>query len=152
MTNDIERMRVLQSGDINMVNSLKVGRDLDVRKNVYLNTDTITNPHNANNIPGQTINYGNFTVAKQSSTYLTGTLTVDDHTELNSSLNVDGLARVTNMTQSTTTGNGALVVDGGVGIARRLNVGDATNLASTLRMSRAPQPSIIHLTYPGSPR
>ena len=105
VTNDIERMRVLQSGDINMVNSLKVGRDLDVRKNVYLNTDTITNPHNANNIPGQTINYGNFTVAKQSSTYLTGTLTVDDHTELNSSLNVDGLARVTNMTQSTTTGN-----------------------------------------------
>ena len=137
VTNDIERMRVLQTGDINMVNSLKVGRDLDVGKNVYLNTDTITNPHNANNIPGQTINYGNFTVAKQSSTYLTGTLTVDDHTELNSSLNVDGLARVTNMTQSTTTGNGALVVDGGVGIARRLNVGDATNLASTLNVQGA---------------
>lgn len=137
VTNDTERMRVLQTGDINMVNSLRVGRDLNVRKNVYLNTDTIADPHNANYQPGQTINYGNFTVENQSSTYLTGTLTVDEHTELNSSLNVDGLARVTNMTQSTATNNGALVVDGGVGIARRLNVGDATHLGSTLTVQGA---------------
>lgn len=127
VTNDIERMRILQSGDINMVNSLGVGADLNVRKNVYLNTDTITDPNNANYLPGQTINYGNFTVENQSSTYLTGTLTVDEHTELNSSLNVDGQTKITNTTQSTTPASGALVVAGGAGIGGNLNVGGDVN-------------------------
>jgi hypothetical protein len=122
VTNDVERMRVLQTGDISMVNSLKVGRDLNVSKHVYLNTDTINDPYNANYIPGQTINYGNFTVGKMSSTYLSGTLTVDKHTELNSTLNVDGQTKITDATQSTTTGNGALVVGGGAGIGGNLNV------------------------------
>lgn len=135
VTNDIERMRVLANGDINIVNNVTIGNSLVVDRNVYLNTDTFTLPQQASWVPGQTINYGNFTVAKESSTYLTGSLSVDNHTELNSSLNVDGLAKVSNMTQSTTTGNGALVVSGGVGIARRLNVGDATNLGSTLNVA-----------------
>ena len=52
---------------------------------------------------------------------------VDGATTLNSSLDVDGMTHITNSTDSTNQITGALVVDGGVGIAKRLNVtGDAS--------------------------
>jgi hypothetical protein len=106
VTNDIERMRVLSNGNISMVNDLTVG------KNVYLNTT-----------PGETINNGNFTVANMSSTYLSGSLTADK------------LIRFTDGTQSNSSATGALVVTGGVGIEKNLNVGGDLNVAglSTLK-------------------
>lgn len=144
VTNNIERMRILANGDIDIQNSLNIGEDLTVEQNVYLNTQG-----------GETINYGDFTVQNQSSTLLSGTLTVDLATDLNSSLNVDG---VTNLNSSLFVNNnsptvlsgtllveddatfkehvlldnaslgstspttGALVVNGGVGIGENLNV------------------------------
>ncbi len=94
VTNNVERMRILEDGDIEIANSLNIGKDLSVEENVYLNTDN-----------GQTINYGPFTVEHMSPTALTGsltvynqqptllsgTLTVDLATDLNASLNVDGI-------------------------------------------------------------
>ncbi len=41
---------------------------------------------------------------------------------------LEGLTKITNTTQSTNSGSGALVVDGGVGIKKRLNVGGQTIL------------------------
>ena len=56
-------------------------------------------------------------------------LTVSNATQLNSTLGVTGVTSITNSTDSTATSNGALVVSGGVGIAKNLNVG--VNLAVT---------------------
>ncbi len=80
VTDDMERMRVLSDGDIKILNSAEVGLNLEVKQNVNLNTYS-----------GETNNYGPFTVANLSPTLLSGTLTVDLHTDLNSSLNVDGI-------------------------------------------------------------
>lgn len=148
-TDGIERMRIKANGDIDIANNLKLGGDLTVEKNVFLNT-----------IAGETVNNGPFTVTKQSPTLLSGTLTVDLASDLNASLNVDGptdlnsLLNVNNASPTLLTGiltvnedatfnqhvlldnadlnsfspsEGALVVNGGIGIGKNLNVGgDAT--------------------------
>lgn len=99
VTNNIERMRIFANGNIKIAKSLQIGEDLTVDKNVYLNV-----------LSGETINYGDFTVQNQSSTLLSGTLTVDLATDLNSSLNVDGVTNlnsslsVNNMSPTTLTG------------------------------------------------
>ena len=80
VTDDIERMRVLSDGDVHIVNSAEVGLNLTVKENVNLNT-----------FAGETKNHGPFTVTNLSPTLLSGILTVDLHTDLNSSLNVDGV-------------------------------------------------------------
>jgi hypothetical protein len=145
VTDDIERMRVLSGGDIEIVNSANIGMNLTVEQNVNLNT-----------FSGETNNYGPFTVANLSPTLLSGILTVDLHTDLNSSLNVDGVTdlnsafNVNNGSPSLLTGTllvnenatfnqhvtldnpslnatspatGGLVVAGGVGIGRDMWVG-----------------------------
>ncbi len=182
-TNGIERLRIYTTGNINITNSLTIGIDLTVgrdatinhnlrvkndvvidsnlyvRKNVYLNTSG-----------GSTVNYGSFTVEKISPSILTGTLRVDQITNLNDSLNVNNIKptlftgtlrvnketnlynsfTVNNQSPSVLTGtlrvdsnvtfnshltldnstfnssdssNGALVVAGGAGIGKNLNVG-----------------------------
>ena len=145
VTDNIERMRVLSGGDVEIVNSLDVGMNLTVERNVNLNT-----------FSGETNNYGPFTVANMSPTLLSGILTVDLHTDLNSSLNVDGVTdlnsafNVNNASPSLLTGTllvnenatfnqhvtldnpslnatspstGGLVVAGGIGIGRDMWVG-----------------------------
>jgi len=125
-TNGLERMNVLGNGDVN------------VKGNLNLNTTS-----------GETINNGNLTVANLSVTSLTGTLTVGKATNLNDVLNVnnmkatylsgsltaDKLIRFTDGTQSLSTATGALVVTGGTGIGKNLNVGGDLNVAgvSTLK-------------------
>jgi hypothetical protein len=66
---------------------------------------------------------------------LKGTLAVDDNTDLNANLNVDGIATVANTTQATSPDNGALVVDGGVGIAKDLYVGGDAHLTGNTTLS-----------------
>lgn len=145
VTNDLERMRIKADGDIDIVNSLRIGNNLTVEENVFLNT-----------IGGSTTNNGPFTVAQLSPTLLSGTLTVDKETDLNLSLNVDGITNlnaefnVNNGSPSVLTGTllvnddatfnkhitldnaslgssspstGALVVAGGTGIGENLYVG-----------------------------
>ena len=79
VTDAKQRMVVRADGNIEMERSLRVGEDLRVHGNVYLNT-----------LSGSTTVYGPFTVANYSPSLLSGTLTVDRATDLNSSLNVDG--------------------------------------------------------------
>ncbi|WP_020607389.1 hypothetical protein [Spirosoma spitsbergense] len=154
VTNKTERLRITKDGDINLANSLSVGKDvsvgndLNVRNNVNLNT----------NGTGATINNGSFKVANQKPTTLTGTLTVDGTTSLNNSLTVNNMA-ATRLTGtllvekdgtfkqkvvldnaqlgSASTTTGALVVAGGVGIGQNLNVGGATQLNNTLSVAGA---------------
>jgi len=156
VTNDIERLRIKSDGDVEIARSLNIGEDLTVENNVSLNT-----------IGGETHNYGPFTVANLSPALLSGTLTVDLATDLNSSLNVDG---VTNLNSSFTVNNnspsvlsgsllvnggaifnqnvtltdtipsenafsGTLVVAGGAGIGKDLNVGGSASFGGPLALT-----------------
>ena len=49
-------------------------------------------------------------------------------TYLHSTLDVDGITHILNTTNSTANNNGALVVDGGVGIAKNVNIGGAVDI------------------------
>lgn len=58
-----------------------------------------------------------FRIQEDGKTLFSGSVTISD------SLNVDGITSLRNTTESTATTNGALIVSGGVGIAKRINVG-----------------------------
>lgn len=66
VTDNKEALRITAAGEIKLKNSLEIGKDLTVGHNVFLNT-----------VGGETINHGNFTVANESSTQLTGQVTID---------------------------------------------------------------------------
>ncbi len=143
VTDNAERMRILSNGNINILKSLEIGEDLNVKQNVSLNTKD-----------GETINYGPLTVEKQSPTVLTGKLKVDGITDLNSALNVnnqsptkltgtlnvDGKtdlnADLTVNNQSSTKLTGALTVDGITNLNSALNVNkqSPTLLSGTLNV------------------
>ncbi len=125
VTNDIERVFIGDTGAVAIAKSVFIGRNLRVEDNVYLNKGMENHAINANEFfqETETINYGNFTVEEGSSTYLTGTLTVDSQTVLNDRLLVKGIATISNNTSSTLPTDGALIVAGGVGIGENLNVG-----------------------------
>jgi cytoskeletal protein CcmA (bactofilin family) len=136
VTNNIERLRIFADGNISLKKSLEIGEDLNVKRNVNLN---ITG--------GQTTNNGNFTVAKGSSTFLTGTadidktLNVDGITTLQSALNVlNGSA--THLTGTIDVDQSANI-DGATDLNSTLTVDGATNLNSTLNVNNS---AATHLT------
>jgi len=59
-------------------------------------------------------------------------LDVNNNANIDNDLTVGGIARFNNTTQSTTKDNGAVIVEGGVGIEKNLNVGGNTSLGGTL--------------------
>ena len=178
VTNNIERMRVLTNGDINVIQTLNVGQDLNVTRKLTVGGNVMLNTNG-----GATDIMGPLKVHNGSDTYLTGLFTVDKNTTLwgdfdlygfakftnpaqslspgsgsvvvaggqgiKGNLNVGGdfnlmgnatlmgLVNITNLTESTSTTTGALVVGGGLGIGKRLNVGGATALLSTLDVTGA---------------
>ncbi|RLD21267.1 MAG: hypothetical protein DRI69_04510 [Bacteroidetes bacterium] len=143
ITNYVERINVTADGDVLMANNVRVGKNLEVRDTVWLNTDR------AEGGDGVTIVFGDFTVDSLSPTLLSGTLDVDGKTDLNSKLNVwgvsdfnnsvnvnmgfpthlsgtllvNGVATFTDTTNSTHQSNGSVTIDGGVGIDSNLFVG-----------------------------
>lgn len=206
-TNGIERLKIFSTGNINITNSLTIGIDLTVGRDVTVNHDVrikndavidsnliVKKNVMLNGSGGSTMNYGPFTVNKVSPTVLTGTLRVDQITNLNDSLRVNnlkptlltGTLRVNKETSlnnsltvnnqsstvmtgtlrvdsnvtfnnrllidnanfnSTDSSNGALVVAGGVGIGKNINVGGdlkvsgSTGFAGQLKLND-PRPSI----------
>jgi cytoskeletal protein CcmA (bactofilin family) len=96
-----------------LARSLSIGEDLFVKKNVTLNI-----------LGGQTINNGNFTVAKESSTFLTGLLDVDK------TANIDG---ATTLQSTLDVKNGSAThLTGLLDVDQTLNVDGAAELQSTL--------------------
>lgn len=97
ITDNIERLRILSTGDIVTQLNFDIGKNLTVGQNLNVIGDAtigdsliIERNVRLNTVSGVTINYGPFTVQNQSPTYLTGMLTVDQATDLKSTLNVDG--------------------------------------------------------------
>lgn len=182
-TNGIERMKIVASGNISMKKSLDIGvdltvaRDVTVGRNLFVKANgvidsnfTVKRNVDLNTLGGATTNYGPFTVGNVSPSVLTGSLRVDQITNLQNGLNVNnvkptlltGTLRVNNATDlyssltvnsgaataltgslrvdsnatlkqhltldnaaynSFTTTDGALVVAGGFGLGKNLNVG-----------------------------
>lgn len=60
--------------------------------------------------------------------YFGENLDVVGATHLHSTLDVDGITHILNTTNSTANNNGALVVDGGVGIAKNVNIGGVVDV------------------------
>ena len=129
VTNNVERIRVFANGNVAIKRNVTIGSDLNVDSNVTLNKKL-----------GSTINYGPFTVERQSPTILSGTLAVDLASDLNSSLNVDG---ITNLNSKLSVNNGSasvltgsLRVDSITDLNRALNVNNIspTVLTGTLRV------------------
>ena len=132
ITNNIERLRILANGNINIKRSLTIGAHLMVDSSVYLNR-----------VSGATINYGPFKVDRLSPTMLSGTLTVDGASVLNSSLTVNGPtdlnSRLSVNNLSPTKLTGTLQVDGITDLNAALNVNNIspTLLTGTLRVNKA---------------
>ncbi|HEX2684541.1 MAG TPA: hypothetical protein VHL77_11435, partial [Ferruginibacter sp.] len=131
VTNNLERLRIYANGDIFIRRSLRIGANLTVDSNAYLNR-----------IGGGTINYGPLTVDRQSPTLLSGKLTVDKETDLNSSLNVDGITDLNSKlnvnNNSASWLSGTLRVDGVTDLNNALNVNNIspTYLTGTLRVDK----------------
>lgn len=119
ITNNLERLRILSNGNITIKRSLAIGANITVDSSAYFNK-----------VNGQTINYGPFTVERLSPTLLSGTLTVDRATDLNTSLNVDGPtdlnSRLFVNNASPTKLTGILRVDGITDLNAALNVNNSS--------------------------
>ena len=76
----------------------------------------------------------NATLDVDGATTLNNTLDVDGATTLNNTLDVDGITTINSTQQSTNINDGALHVDGGVGIKKNLNVGENTKLIGSLEL------------------
>ena len=130
VTNNLERLRIIADGNINIARSLKIGADLTVDSSAHLNK-----------IGGSTFNYGPFTVDRVSPTYLTGQLTVDKATDLNSTLNVDGSTDLNSYlhvnNESPTVLSGTLAVTKATDLKSTLNVDGSTSLNSSLNVNNA---------------
>ena len=131
ITNNLERLRILANGNITMKRSLSVGANITVDSSAFFNKNS-----------GQTISYGPFTVERLSPTLLSGTLTVDRATDLNTSLNVDGPtdlnSRLFVNNASPTKLTGLLRVDGITDLNAAINVNNAspTLLTGTLTVNK----------------
>ncbi|WP_235297926.1 autotransporter outer membrane beta-barrel domain-containing protein [Portibacter marinus] len=129
VTNNLERLRILCTGEIEIDSDLDIGNDLNVVNNANIGNDLTVQQNVEINISGgNSIVHGDLDVVDQSSTNLTGTLNVDGTTDLNSSLDVNN-ASPTNLT-------GTLNVDGTTDLNSSLDVNNTspTNLTGTLNV------------------
>jgi hypothetical protein len=116
---------------------------LDVDESTHLNieggTTVVEGPttiHNTLDVDESThLNIEGGTTVVEGPTTIHNTLDVDESTHLNingGTTTIDGITTVTNSTNSSAPTNGALNVDGGVGIEQNLNVAGDTKIDKTL--------------------
>ncbi|MEP7268801.1 MAG: peptidase G2 autoproteolytic cleavage domain-containing protein [Saprospiraceae bacterium] len=133
ITDNVERLRIFAGGDILVKQNFEVGQNLMVGKSLFVLKnatfcDSLLVKKNVvlNTIGGNTINYGQFTVANYSPTLFTGILTVDGDTYFNTTLNVDGTTNLNNRlnvnNMSPVKLTGTLTVDSTVTLHSSLNV------------------------------
>jgi len=133
------------AGKINVLGELEVSSN--VLFNYTLDVDDATTLNNTLDVDGATTLNSSLDV--DGATTLNNILDVDGATTLNSSLDVDGDVTFNSTTQSTNKDTGSLIIQGGVGIEKNLNlggqttiglgllVGAATTLSSTLTVGSA---------------
>lgn len=131
VTNNRDRLRILANGNVVIKRSVAIGANLNVDSSVFLNK-----------VSGATINYGPFTVERQSTTLLSGKLIVDLATDLNSSLNVDGITDLNSKLNvnfnSPSLLTGTLTVNGATDLNNAFSVNNISPsiLSGTLRVDK----------------
>ncbi|MBK9678528.1 MAG: hypothetical protein IPO69_06595 [Saprospiraceae bacterium] len=149
ITDNVERLRILAGGDIVTKLNFEVGKNLTVNENLYVLLsaticDSLIAKKNVqlNTAGGSTVNHGAFTVADMSPTLLSGILTVDKATLLNTSLTVQGPtdlnSRLFVNKKSPTKLTGTLQVDSIADFNNPVNVNNMspTTLTGTLRVDK----------------
>jgi len=138
ISDDVERMRVLCNGDIQMENNLTVKTNVEVQNDLNVLGNVVLNSNIKNALPYTLVN-GAFTVANRQPTYLSGTLTVDRDTWLKSRLRVD---KRTDLNDSLYVNNGApsyltgkLTVDLSTWLRNTLRVDGITDLNAALNVN-----------------
>lgn len=123
ITDDLERLRITEDGEVKIAGDLEVGQDLTVKKNVFLNTEG-----------GSTTIHGpvqmDMTLNVDGATTLNNTLDVDGATTLNNTLDVDGATTLND--DLTVTGMSSTHLTGTLDVDKTLNVDGATTLQSSL--------------------
>ncbi|MBX2928058.1 MAG: hypothetical protein KF852_09505 [Saprospiraceae bacterium] len=124
-TTNQERIRVTAAGDIYFSGSLFIALDINVGRDANVGRD------------------GNFgrNLDVDNNARIGNDLDVDRDVNVDRNLTTGGIARFNNTTQSTTKDNGAVVIEGGLGVEKNLNVGGAVNFGGNLDLS-----GILHLT------
>lgn len=110
-TDNLERLRIRATGEIDIDSDLTVGGDLDVFGITTLHNTTESTSNNN----GALVVAGGVGIARR--------INVGGDGLFESNLDVNGITSLNNTTESTTITNGALVVAGGVGIGKRINIG-----------------------------
>ncbi len=133
-TTNTERMRINAAGDIFMNNSLNVGVDVNVGRDVNAgrdgnfgrNLDVANNAHIGNDLDvDRDANIDR-------NVHIGQDLDVDRDVNIDRDLTAWGIARFNNTAQSTTKDNGAVIIEGGVGIEKNVNIGGNTEVDGTL--------------------
>lgn len=117
----------------NKSNTLLTGSlEVDGATNLHstLEVDDKTQLNSTLEVYGNTNLYSTLKVV--GATILQNTLEVNGATNLKNTLDVDGLVHFLNTTESTTVDNGALVVEGGVGIGKNINVGGSASFGGSV--------------------
>lgn len=142
ITNNVERMRIEEGGDISIANNLSIGDNLDIANDLQVGNDlNVEQDVSLNNTGGNTTVNGNLTVANMSNTILTGNLNVNKDSDLDGNFNVDGNSTLvgTLNVDGTTTLNDDLAVTGmsNTLLTGNLNVNKNTDLDGTLNVDGA---------------
>ena len=121
---------------LSVTDNTSIGGILTVTGNTFLDSaldvDLATTLNSTLDVDGATTL--NSTLDVDGATTLNNTLDVDGATTLNNTLDVDGVTTINSTQQSDNIENGALHVDGGVGIKKNLNVGEKTKLIGSLEL------------------
>src|SRR5690606_38216591 len=144
-TNDSTRLVITKFGEIDMGGSLEVGVDLLVGNDAMINNDLRVE----NNLSvGNDVDIENdlnvdfdFTVGNNAT--IANNLDVDNNLGVGNDVKIEndlavtndvtagGLIYFSNSTQSTTKDNGAVLIEGGVGIEKNLNIGGTLGVEGT---------------------
>ena len=126
------------AGDLMVFDTTTSAQRLTVTPNTTISgTFDVTGAANFNNTTQSTSNTtgavivdGGVGIAKNVN--IGGTADVDGNTTLGGTLDVTGVTNLNDATQSTSATSGALIVDGGVGVAKNLNVGGDLGVTGAL--------------------
>ena len=118
--------------DVDLATTLNSTLDVDSETtlNSTLDVDGATTLNSTLDVDGATTL--NNTLDVDGATTLNSTLDVDGATTLNSTLDVDGLATFNDATNATSINDASVQIDGGVGIVKKLFVGEETKIESDL--------------------
>jgi hypothetical protein len=109
-TNNIEALRITAMQEVQMQGDLSVGNNALIGNDLQVDNDaTIGNDLQVDN-----------------------DATIGNDLQVDNDLSVDGIARFNNTTESTTKDDGAVIVEGGVGIEKNTNIGGNTEVDGTL--------------------